>query len=473
MRTGQLLIKNLFSLVTAETVARVVGFITTAYLGRILGVDGFGKLGFAQSFSSYFIIVAVLGLNAYGIREIARRRDRLQQLVGQIFGIKVITTLVSFVSLLIIVRFLDRPQDVRWLMALLALSVFTNGLTMEWVFSGVEKMEWLAIVALVRNVLYLVLVFTLVRGSNDLALVAVTILVPETAAVIFFYALYRRHFGKISASFTTTDWNPILYAALPLALTSFVVQIFYRIDIVMLGFLTTDRVTGWYVSASAITLSLLGLGSLFSSALYPTLSRLFHESPERAQLLLRYSARFLISVSLPIAVGGVVIAPKIIQTVYGPGYEGAVLPFRILILSIVTSFCSVPYITALIARDERKYFVAATSTGAAVNFFLNLFLIPRYQQVGAAVATIIAEIVVFSIAYVYGRKVVHYSFAGMFPKPIVAAAVMGCVAWLIDFNTVAVITISVVVYIVIIGVIGGVEFSDLQVLRSNLFNKNS
>ena len=468
MKTGGVILKNLLSLASAEVVARIVGFLTTIYLGRVLGAEGFGKLGFAQSFNYYFIILAVSGLNVFGIREIAKRQEETRTLTGQIFGLKIITTVLSFFLLIGLIFMMPKPADVKTLMIVLACSVFTNGLTMEWILSGLEKMEWIAIVGLIRNGVYLILVFTLVHGTADIFFVGVAILLPEIVAVVLMLFLSRKHFGSFSISFDTSAWPSILRASIPLAFTSFLLQIYYQIDIVMLGFWTTDTITGWYVSASTIILSLLGLGSLLGSTLYPTLSRLFHESPQQAEKLLHYTTRFVITLSLPIAAGGIVLAPRIIEFVYGSEYVSAVTSFQILLFSIVTSFISIPYMTTLIARDERKYFVAATAAGAVVNCALNFLLIPMYLHVGAAWATVAAEVVVFCISYYYGSKSVVFSMIKLIPRPLIAAIAMAWFASLLSFHVGIIILLSAMVYVVIVGLIGGFSLSDIKMIRSAL-----
>jgi O-antigen/teichoic acid export membrane protein len=468
MKTGRLLLKNFFSLATAEVIARVAGFLTTAYLARVLGAEAFGKFGFAQSFVSYFIIFGVLGLNTYGIREIARKSGTLKALIGEILALQIVTTIVSFVLLVAIAVVLPRETEVRSLILLLSFSVFTHCLSMEWVFRGLEQMEWVAFVALLRNALYLVLIFALVHGAHDLFRVGATIVLAEFIAAAVFYVLYRRRHGGVVLNFDPRRWGGILRSSLPLASISFLIQVYYQLDIVMLGFWTTDAITGWYVSASTILLSLIGLGALLGSTLYPTLSRLLRESPERAQSLLQYAVRVVVAISVPMAVGGIILAPNIIAFVYGAGYDGAVTAFRVLMISVVLSFCSIPYTTALIARDERKYFLAATATGAFVNVFLNLWWIPYFQHVGAAAATVAAELCVFAISYVYGRRVARVSFFSIFPKPILAAAMMGWLASVVHWHVLLTIVVCMVFYFVCILLLGAFKISDMKLIRSAL-----
>ncbi len=468
MKTGRLLLKNFFSLATAEIISRLVGFVTTAYLARVLGAEAFGKLGFAQSFVSYFIIFGILGLNTYGIREVARDRERMKVLVGEILGLQIATTVLSCILLVGIALVLPKPDEVKWLIVVLSLSVFTHCLTMDWVFRGLEQMEWVAIVGLIRNALYLVLIFSLVHGAVDLLLAAVTIVVSEFATVVAFYMLYRSRYGSILPVFASDHWSGILRSSLPLASVSLLIQIYYQLDIVMLGLWTTDVITGWYVSASTILLSIFGLGSLLGSTLYPTLSRLLRESPERAKILLQYAVRLVIAGSLPMAVGGIILAPQIITFVYGTGYEGAVLAFRVLLVSVVLSFCSIPYTTTLIARDARRYFLAATAAGAVINVFLNLLWIPRYQHVGAAAATVAAEVSVFAISYYYGRRVVNIAFFRMFLRPLLASALMGWVAWIVHWHVLVTILSCAVLYGVLLWVVGAFRIDDIKMLRSSL-----
>ncbi|MHB8853951.1 MAG: oligosaccharide flippase family protein [Ignavibacteriaceae bacterium] len=75
MKISNQILRNLISLTSAEVISKIVGLITAAYLGRVLKPEGFGILGFATAFVSYFLLIGNFGLDTYGTREIAKDKN--------------------------------------------------------------------------------------------------------------------------------------------------------------------------------------------------------------------------------------------------------------------------------------------------------------------------------------------------------------------------------------------------------------
>ena len=73
--------------------------ITFPYISRILLADGYGKVQFATSFVSYFILLSQLGIPTYGIRACAIARDdrmRLTRTVHELFAVQSVMTAISY-----------------------------------------------------------------------------------------------------------------------------------------------------------------------------------------------------------------------------------------------------------------------------------------------------------------------------------------------------------------------------------------
>lgn len=471
MSTGRGIIKNIFSLTAAEIVSKLLNVIAIVYLGRILGPDGFGKLGFVQSLVSYFIVFAVTGYHVYGIREVAKNRDNIHNCVIQIFYIKFASSVVLIFFFTIFTFIIPQPETIRLLMLLMSLSIFTNGLTLEWVFNGMEKMEWVAIGTFIRSVAYLALLVTLVKSADDLLYVAFSIVGSEWIAVFFFYVMYRKQIGNISVSPISVEWKRIFISALPMSLSALTSQIYTMQDIIFLGLWTTSTITGWYTSAFKVIFMIQGIGYLLSNALFPTVSRLFKDAPDRAERLLTLTGRLLISLGLPIAVGGTILSKDIILLLFGVDFIGASLAFEILIWSCFTAFSGIIYTLSLLANDKQGYHFIAMLIGVIINVTLNIFLIPRYGLVGAAVAKIISEVVVLSIFYFFGRKFILFPFYVFLYKPLFASIIMGLLIMVIDLDIFIKMMIGIVVYIVILFITKGIKISDYMLIWDALKNR--
>ena len=73
--------------------------ITYPYVTRILNPDGIGKVTFAQSFSTYFSMIAIFGLTTYASRGVAcikREKKALNKFVTEILVLEIVLSMAVF-----------------------------------------------------------------------------------------------------------------------------------------------------------------------------------------------------------------------------------------------------------------------------------------------------------------------------------------------------------------------------------------
>jgi len=106
----------------------------------------------------------------------------------------------------------------------------------------------------------------------------------------------------------------------PLALAGILGGIYSQIDSVMMGYWGQITQTGWYNAAYRVIGAVLIPAALIASSFYPVLSKFFKESKEKLQRAYDYFMESMIILAIPIMVGGIALAPKIIDWVYDPSY---------------------------------------------------------------------------------------------------------------------------------------------------------
>src|SRR4030067_2348178 len=104
---------NIFWLFISEVCAKGVVFLTTLYLARVLGIDGFGKFSLAIATSAYMWVFVDMGITGYGTREIARDREKISEILRILNSLRLMLAVISFVILLAALNILDVPLDTR------------------------------------------------------------------------------------------------------------------------------------------------------------------------------------------------------------------------------------------------------------------------------------------------------------------------------------------------------------------------
>ena len=253
--------------------------------------------------------------------------------------------------------------------------------------------------------------------------------------------------------------------ALPLGFSGFLFQVNSNIDIVILGFMRSDEEVGWYSAAYKIILLLIGFGGFLGVAVFPMMSRYYKESIEKLTKLIYYHFKAMIFFGLPVAVGGIILAPKIINLFYGGNYRESILAFQILLGYLFLSYAMAPFFFLLQAVGKTRYFLFVAAVAAITNVCLNIILIPKYSLIGAAVATVMSNFVIFIALYVYSsRKIIPVSISRSFMVAAVASLGMGILIDLIDLNLFADILFGIIFYVSFVVILKGITKEELEYL---------
>src|SRR6478609_8165938 len=108
---------NFFFLSGGECIAKLLTFVTFAYLSRALGPSQYGFLEFTLAVMVFFTLPVDLGLGAYGAREIATHPERAPHFLREITGVRMILALFSILALTVFILLLPKPADIKVLLA--------------------------------------------------------------------------------------------------------------------------------------------------------------------------------------------------------------------------------------------------------------------------------------------------------------------------------------------------------------------
>ena len=445
-------------------------FLALVYLARTLGVEGFGRISFAQAIIVYFALLTHLGLMTLGTREIARDHGQIRVQVGLILSLRIALTIFSFLLLVIFALLVRQATEVTVLIVLFGLTLFPASLILDWAFKGVERMEFVGLIEGIRSVFFIVPILLLVKRPSDIFRVPILLLVSTMLAALCLAFVFSKWHGRISLGINWRWWKSTLLQALPLGLAFMMVQVYYFTDTVMLGFMKGEAAVGWYSAGYKIILFIQGLGGLFFESTFPVVSRFYQQAPEKLQGMIEDSVRLSAMLVIPLAVGGTVLAKPLVETLYGPQYQNSVEPFRILLWSITVGIIGMNFGYSLMACNRDRQYMAAVLIGATANVILNLALIPRLSLIGAATAKLCTEILIFGFVFYGFMKVVRIRTARYLLRPLVASALMAAALLAFPGNLAEQIVLGMAVYFCVFFLISGDERADFQLFLQRLFS---
>jgi len=476
MNTIQRIIKNTLSLLIGDITANFFGFIAIVYLVRILGPEDFGKISFAMAIVAYFTLITNLGLLLLGTQEIARRKEKIEDYIGSILTLRLSLAILSFCLLLLLTFFLNKPTEIKYLLILYGLALIPYALILEWVFQGMEKMEYIGASRIVASVMPLVLILWFIKGSAQLLLIPCFQVIGNLLAAGLLTYIFVKGFGRLKFRFGWIYWQGLLKQALPIGFAIIMTQIYQGIDIVMLGFMKSNEEVGYYNAAYKIVMVFILLIGAYSNAIYPVISNYYKTSLDSLKKLLGLTDKIMISLALPLAVGGTIIAEPLVHLLYGSGYDNGIIALQILFWVFVIMSMNVARGWGLLGCDRQKQYSMGTAAAVAGNIVLNFMLIPPLGLLGAAIARLLAEGIAFTLYHLEFSRLVKVAFIAHTIKPLFASLVMGSFVYWglnnLNLNMFVLVLGGLFIYVTLLYLIKGITKEEANLIRNMILAGN-
>jgi O-antigen/teichoic acid export membrane protein len=224
-------------------------------------------------------------------------------------------------------------------------------------------------------------------------------------AVVAWVMLSRRIGHAIVPRTSFSFAKRILKQATPFAANDTLTLVYGRADAVMLGIIKGPVAVGLYQAATNLVLNFNVLARSVNHAVYPRMSRAWTDARHKVGPLRDGSLKALALIAIPVTIGSLMLAPEILRFLYGPKFDRAILTYRLLVIAIPVRMLGNTLSITLSAADQQTRRTVAVAVAAVANVGLNLYFIPRWSYVGAAITTLITEGGLFVAYLVLVRRV--------------------------------------------------------------------
>jgi len=396
----QTIFKNIFWLVVAESLSKFLKLILIIYVARILGAREYGKFTFALAFVTLFAIFSDLGIFSVTIREFSQDKER-EKKFPSVLSLKILLSLGTLFLILIGSFFITPDPLIRriiWILGIYVILSSFSGIIFAF-FQARQKMEYEAWARIFEVLIITLAGFFVILNFPSIKNLSYSYLFASLAVLFFILIFFHFKVYRLRLSWKKSLWKNYLAMSWPLALAGVFSTIYASTDSIMMGYWGQVTQTGWYNAAYKIIGVTLIPAALISASFFPALSLAFRKEKERFQKIWDYQMEMVIFLTIPLVVGGITLAPKIIGFIYNPSYFPSILAFQILIVVAGISFFCNPFSQILVvANQQRKAFWIALF-GAIINVILNIILIPKYSLYGAAIATVITFLLIFFLFF--------------------------------------------------------------------------
>lgn len=463
--------QNTLFLLISYIVEKLLVFFYFIFLARYLGPHNFGVYSFAISFVSIFFVFVDFGFSTVLIREAAKDKDNSRKYLETALAFKIIAWLITSMFIILIINLLNYPQSTRYFVYILISWMFfeSMGSTVYAFFRSQHNMRYEALGLILNKTIFVILGFVFIFLKLPLIVFATPLTLG--GMFYFFYPLFivRKNYSlefKIDKKILSFFFK----IALPLVFGTIFATIFSSINTVLVSSLSSDRAAGLFSAAFRIPMALLFLPGAVGASIFPVFSSLAQNNRERLAEIFEKALFYMIFLSLPLILGGLILSPQIITFIYGSGFFEANKPFSFLILILLFLFLDFLFSPLLTAFNKQRENAIFRGIGLAVNIILCFLLIPSLAQIGGAIAFSVGFSIFSIIQLILILKLVPLNFSRIVKKTIlvlISTIIMGAVIFVLKdkFHIILSLVVGAVGYALSLYLVGAVRKEDISEMR--------
>ena len=470
-------------------ISKIFHYLFRISIARYFGVEQYGTFALAMSVINLAMVFALIGINIGLIRYISEysAKDDKKKVVGLFKTGTIIVSITSVaVALMIILLtpFIASGFSENQLLDYLFIMSFSLPFTAFMylsisVFQSYQKLKYQVItenvtLSVMKIVFIIIFIFL---GFEFLSIPLAFTLSSVVSALIALYLLNKRFFS-LRDLFKKHDTfkRKLIVFSLPLLFTNFMFYIFSWTDTIMLGIFNTAEVVGLY-NAAVPTAQLLGMVPIaFGAIFFPVITRTYTKKKiNETRKLFNTTTKWIFFINLPLFLVLLIFPRKILEVIFGPEFIFAATPLSVLAIGIfLLATFGQPCNHVLSMLERTKRITYATTVSAIVNFILNLVLIPQYDMLGAAIASLIASITSLLILFYYTYSGINANqFSIGIIKALAACSISAILIYNVSlilgrdiFTLAFILSVFLIIYIALLNIFKTFDEDDKEIMFS-------
>ena len=387
-------VQNSGWLIGGKLAQMLISLVVSLLTARYLGPSNFGLISYASSYTAFFTSLCTLGINSLLVKELVDKPEKEGEILGTSIGLRAMSSFLSALTIVALVSVIDRNEPVTiWVTVLcsLGLIIQVTDAFIYW-FQRHLQARYTAIATFVAYVVTAAFRVVLVISGQSVVLFALATAVDHVVLGAFLIYFYRKNGGQ-RLGFSWKYGKDLLSRSKYFILSGMMIAIYGQTDKLMLKQMLDVTQTGFYATATTVNnLWCFALSAVIQS-LVPGVMEAF-KAGDMALFKSRnkqlYAIVFYVSVAVAVLFN--IFADLVIWILYGAEFMPAAMPLRIVSWYTAFSYLGVARDPWIVSMNRQKHLFKLYASAAAANVILNYCLIPLWGASGAAVASLVAQI---------------------------------------------------------------------------------
>ena len=311
--------------------------ITFPYVSRVLLPVGTGRVSFANSVVTYFVMISQLGIPTYGIRACAVVRDneeKLKKTVYELFLINIVMSVFAYIVFFIALASVPKLGVDRNLFLITSTLIFFNTIGVEWLYKALEQYTYITIRSIIFKFIALIAMFLLVHDVNDYVVYGGISIFAASASNVFNFVRLRKIIGTKRVK--GLDFRKHIKPIFTFFIISCATTIYTNLNNVMLGFMRDNIEVGYYNAATKIKNILVSIVTSLGTVLMPRASYYIQQEMwDEFYKLSKKAVKFVLIAASSMMIYFMIYAQEGILFLSGKDFQGAIMPMIIVMPTLL------------------------------------------------------------------------------------------------------------------------------------------
>ena len=392
-------VKNASWIVGGAVLQKLINFLVTLLTARYLGPSNYGLINYATAYTGFFYSICTLGIDSILVKELIDIPNEEGKVLGTSLFLRSLSSIFSAFAILCIVHVVDDGDPTT--MTVVALTnigmIFQLFHVFKFWFQSRLQSRVPAIVTLLAYIVMAVYKIILLVLGKSVVWFAFASAVEYICIGILLMIAYWKYGGR-RLRVSRKHCQSILQKSRHFILPGLMIAVYAQTDKIMLKQMIGEAEVGFYATAVSLCTAWCFVLSAIIDSLYPEIAKV-HKTDNR--LFARrnkqlYAIVFYLSVAVSLLI--TCFAKPAIYIMYGEAYMPTAAPLRVITWYTAFSYLGVARNAWIVCEDRQKYIFGVYVSAAVSNVILNLILIPRWGAVGAAAASLAAQIITIMVA---------------------------------------------------------------------------
>ncbi|MCF2908824.1 flippase [Pseudoalteromonas sp. DL2-H2.2] len=399
---------NIAAMTGLQIATYIIPFVTLPYLTRVLGVDEWGKIAFAQVVVQFLTILVDYAFSWSATRDVAVARDSKSQyssIFWSTFFAQLLLLGISFIIVAALGAFVNWESiDAQYLLVA-SISLVGQLLFPQWLLQGLENLKALAVIQVASRCVLILPVFILVSGPQDAKLALFIQSVSGVIAGIFTFAYFYKKKIVIWVKPSFSSVYQVLRQGTSLFLSKVWIALYTNCVPFLLGVVAGHEAVGFYKLAERFRTAAQSLLRPFAAAIFPRMSHLQNSNEAEAGKLLKISLMLVIGIGGSASLSLFLLSEYLVLLLAGEAFLAAVPVLEILsIVPLVVGISNVLGTQVMIAKGKVQPFNRIILSGAILALLVVYPFCYYFGANGAALTTLSAEFLVTILMFIYIKK---------------------------------------------------------------------